>query len=94
MEGLPSGSDVSSGEDEDGDDSDDDFMARKRDRGTWMVSLRTSMKLSVMTRWVEIWKRRRNCLTLNLWLVAVEITSEVHIYGIVPITAVVGRIYK
>jgi hypothetical protein len=26
--------------------------------------------------------------------VAVEITSEVHIYGIVPITAVVGRIYK
>ncbi len=33
MEGLPSGSDVSSGEDEDGDDSDEDFMARKRDRG-------------------------------------------------------------
>jgi hypothetical protein len=26
--------------------------------------------------------------------VAVEITSEVHIYGIVPITAVVVRIYK
>lgn len=70
------------------------IRTRSRQHRTWMVSLRTSMKLSVMTRWMEIWKKRRNCLTLNLWLVAVEITSEVHIYGIVPITAVVGRIYK